>query len=70
MNKSDYSKMIAAIRKQLPNQIASELVSVQPMPNDIGQKLYSEGKSEEWLKENGCRPVDGQTKLLWVKVDG
>lgn len=70
MDKNDYSKMIAAIRKQIPDQIASELVSVQPMPNDVGQKLYSEGKSEEWLKENGYRPVDGQTKLLWVKKDG
>lgn len=53
---------IAEIRKLYMDKIAEELCSVQPM------SFYpTEGKSEQWLIENGYEPVDSQTRLMWVK---
>jgi len=64
----DNKELIAMLRKQIPNDIANELVGVQPMPSDIGQRLMEEGMSEKDLIEQGYEPVSGH-RLMWIKKD-
>lgn len=63
-------EFIDLARKLLPSMIAKELCEVQPMEGEIFTRAMVEGKSEEWLIENGYEPVDSQTRLMWVKKNG
>lgn len=53
----------------LAEQIAQQLVSVQPMPSDTFKKLYDASKSEEKLRAEGYEPVSQDTRIMWVKKD-
>ena len=50
-----------------PEEIANEILSVQPMPSDTFKKLYDASKSEEDLLKEGYKPVSSDTRLMWVK---
>lgn len=54
------------LRKKLPEDLAKEIVSVQPMPNDIVKELLENSKSENDLIREGYEPVS-RFKLLWIK---
>jgi len=51
----------------LAEQIANDIVSVQPMPNNIIKELYDNSMSEEQLKKESYSPLSN-LKLVWVKV--
>ena len=51
----------------LAEQIANDIVSVQPMPNNIIKNLYDNSMSEEQLKKEGYSPLSN-LNLVWVKV--
>jgi len=56
------------LAKRMVNEIATQLVNVQPMPPTIFKDVLEAAKSEQWLKENGYRPVEpGRPSLLWIK---
>jgi hypothetical protein len=55
------------LRETIPDMIARELASVQPMPSNTFSELYSISKSEKELIEEGYQPVSPDTKLMWVK---
>lgn len=46
--------------------IAREIISVQPMDGAL-DGLLKAAKSEEELIAEGYRPVDPQTRLMWIK---
>jgi DNA-directed RNA polymerase subunit F len=50
----------------LAEQIANEIVSVQPMPKDAIKKLYEQSMTREELKKEGYKPVS-RLGLMWVK---
>lgn len=52
-----------------PEQIAEEICSVQPMPNDIFADLLKASKPEEELIAKGYESVCPSTRLLWIKKD-
>jgi hypothetical protein len=52
----------------LADQIANEIVSVQPMPEDVIKKLYEQSMTKEELKKEGYKPVS-RLGLMWVKDD-
>jgi hypothetical protein len=49
-----------------PEEIALELINVQPMPNDIIKNLKKVSKAKEVLEQNNYKPVSNM-KLLWIK---
>jgi hypothetical protein len=61
----DCKPLLDLIRKTVPNRIAEELLSVQPMNVDY-KALMESGMSEAQLIAEGYEPVSGM-KLLWVK---
>jgi hypothetical protein len=63
VNPEDLKKLA----KRRVEDMARDISAVQPMPPTIFQDLIAAGKSREWLEENGYRPVDGETGLLWIK---
>jgi len=60
------AKLLAEMRKTLPNQLAEELLSVQPMDNDVVSDLYKVSMTETELKEQGYKPVSNMG-LMWTK---
>jgi hypothetical protein len=52
----------------LADQIANEIVSVQPMPKDVIKKLYEQSMTREELKKEGYKPVS-RLGLMWIKED-
>ena len=60
------NERIRELAKQQVKQIAEELCSVQPMPNNIMKELYDSAKDKQWLEENGYEPVSSH-EILWVK---
>lgn len=53
-------------RKKYAEEIAGQIISVQPMPSDTFAKLMEGAKSPQWLRENGYRPVS-RLGLMWIK---
>ena len=51
-----------------PEDIAKQLVDVQPMPNESLKGLSELSKTEEELKEEGYKPVSS-LGLMWIKED-
>ncbi len=51
-----------------PEDIAKQLVNVQPMPDDCLKGIRELSKSEEELKAEGYKPVSG-LGLMWTKED-
>ncbi len=51
-----------------PDDIAKELISVQPMPDNCLKGLREFSKSEKELKAEGYKPVSG-LGLMWIKDD-
>jgi hypothetical protein len=68
MNKEDLDKLISKLRIRAPEEIAKEIVSVQPIDSKIFKDLVESASSEEDLIREGYVPVDNQTKLLWHKL--
>jgi DNA-directed RNA polymerase subunit F len=52
----------------LAEQIANEIVSVQPMSSDLIKELYEQSMTKEELKKEGYKPVS-RLGLMWVKDD-
>jgi DNA-directed RNA polymerase subunit F len=50
----------------LAEQIANEIVSVQPMSDDLIKELYEQSMTKEELKKEGYKPVS-RLGLMWVK---
>jgi DNA-directed RNA polymerase subunit F len=50
----------------LAEQIANEIVSVQPMSSDLIKELYEQSMTREELKKQGYKPVS-RFGLMWVK---
>jgi len=50
----------------LAEQIANEIVSVQPMSGDLVKELYEQSMTKEELKKEGYKPVS-RLGLMWVK---
>jgi len=76
----DLQEQLAIIRRELPEKIAQDLLSVQPLHNDPNILGFMEAalKSKETIKEAverlraaGYEPVDpnpiGGIGLMWVK---
>lgn len=61
-------ELIKKIRETIPESIANELLSVQPMPSNAVKELYDNSLSQDQLKEQGYEPVS-QLGLMWVKKD-
>lgn len=61
-------ELIKAIRNMVPQQIAEELVNVQPIDPKVFKDLYENACSEEQLIAEGYEPIDPQSKMLWVKT--
>lgn len=66
MNEETAKLLAAMIRNTLPDQIAKELISVQPMGNNVVSDLYKVSMSETELKEQGYKPVSNMG-LMWTK---
>ena len=54
--------------KKIVEDIAKELCSVQPMPNNMLSLLHEHGKDAKQLEEEGYKPVS-RLGLLWIKKD-
>jgi hypothetical protein len=67
MNK-EIKEMIKMIRTVTPDQIAKDILSVQPMPSNAIKELYEHSMSEEHLKEEGYKPVS-RMGLMWIKKE-
>lgn len=55
------------IGKSIADQMALEILSVQPMESDAIKTLYEASKSEKELQEQGYEPISKDTRLMWVK---
>ena len=51
-----------------PKDIAEQLVSVQPMPDNCLKELRELSKSEQELQAEGYKPVSS-LGLMWTKED-
>jgi hypothetical protein len=60
-------EQIKKLRETIPDMLARNLSSVQPMPANTFLELYSISKSEKELNEEGYQPVSPDTKLMWTK---
>lgn len=56
------------LQKAYMDQLAKDLTSVQPMPNDTLKLLYENAKDKETLKKEGYEPVSS-LGLMWIKKD-
>ena len=64
LNMSNFS--MNKLGRKIAEKMANEIVSVQPMPNDVMQKLLENSKHENDLIREGYEPVS-HFKLLWMK---
>ena len=62
-------ELIDIIKKTLPNDLAKELNSVQPMDKSVEalKKIYESASSEKDLIKEGYEPVCECTRLMWIK---
>ena len=68
MNEEKAKLLAEMIRNTMPDQIAKELISVQPMGNNVMSDLHKVSMTETELKEQGYKPVSG-IGLMWTKND-
>ena len=61
-----HEEALATIRRVLVADMVSDLVSVQPIAPTVIKDLIDASKSEEWLRENGYKPVSS-IGLVYVK---
>lgn len=59
-------KLIQMVRETIPNIIAKEILSVQPMDPALGKQLMEGGMSEAQLRAEGYEPVSCHG-VLWMK---
>jgi hypothetical protein len=59
-------KLLDSLRQIIPQTIAEELLSVQPMSTDAFKKVLDDSMSEADLIAAGYKPVS-PLKLMWVK---
>ena len=52
--------------KKLAEEIANQLINVQPMPSDAIKTLYEESKTKEELEAEGFTLVSN-IGLMWIK---
>ena len=60
------NELIKELAKAKLEQIAKDIIDVQPMPHRAMKTLIESSSSEEVLIENGYRPVS-RIGLLWIK---
>jgi hypothetical protein len=60
--------MTKKIKQTLAEQMANEIISVQPMPSNIVKELYEQSMTKEQLKAEGYKPVS-RLGLMWIKED-
>lgn len=63
----DNAEMIKKLRQSIPEQMAKDILGVQPMPNTALKELWENSMSEEELIEAGYEPVCAATRLMWRK---
>lgn len=64
----DEQTLIRLIGKAVVDKMADDILSVQPMPNDMFKRLKDAAMSEKELIANGYEPVS-EHKLLWIKKE-
>ena len=68
MDKAKAKLLAEMIRNTMPDQIAKELISIQPMGNNVISDLYKVSLTETELKEQGYKSVSDMG-LMWTKND-
>ena len=68
MDKAKAKLLAEMIRNTMPDQIAKELISIQPMGNNVISDLYKVSLTETELKEQGYKSVSDMG-LMWIKND-
>jgi hypothetical protein len=58
--------MLSLVRRSLPDQLADEICSVQPMDSQVVRNLLEGSESEAQLRADGFKPIS-RLGLLWVK---
>ncbi len=53
-------------KKYSVEEIAEQIVRVQPIPSDTFSKLYSITMTEQELRDEGYKPVS-RIGLMWIK---
>lgn len=65
--KMNEKELIEKIRQlKLTDQLAEEICSVQPMPDELFQELLDASENPETLERDGYKPIS-RIGLLWVK---
>ena len=64
----DEKALMRLIGKALVEEMAKDILSVQPMPDDLMKRVFDAAMSEQDLIANGYEPVSDH-KLLWIKKD-
>lgn len=64
--------MMANNKNKFSEDLAKEILSVQPMGPEVYKawyEFYKNSKSREWLRANGYEPVEknGSMSLMWIK---
>ena len=57
-----------SLRKSIPDEVAKQLVSVQPMDYLLLKNLLEAGSTEEELVADGYEPIS-EFKLMYIKRD-
>lgn len=65
-DKATMLSMLSMLRKTIPDTIANDLTSVQPMSAVNTKELYESAMSEHQLLESGYKPVSKHS-LLWIR---
>lgn len=52
--------------KKIIEEIANQIINVQPMPSDTIKKLHEASKTKEELEAEGYNPVSNMG-LMWIK---
>ena len=69
MNEKYDPELLNLVANSTMKLMAEDLCKVQPMPDGIWQRLFTEGMDEKELIEKGYKPICSSTRILWVKKD-
>ena len=58
--------LLVKVRQTLPDQIANEIIGVQPMGTNTLDALFENAKTKEELIESGYKPVS-DLGFMWIK---
>ncbi len=61
------TELIKQIRQMMPSIIAHQLTEVQRMDGVLLSEMMKQGMNEQDLIEQGYKPIDEQSRLIWIK---